>query len=215
MTTAREGPQYVARQKRRAETHDRIIHVAADLFYKRGIHHVGMDDVADAAQVTKATLYKHFGSKDALISGCLAIVDIEHFTWFVTQVERRRALGGQALPAVFDVLDQWINSSAFKGCAFINASIQLPDEQHPAYLAVLNHKDRTRQWLIALAREDGIPPATAELLGSRLLLVMEGAIVTALVQGRADAGKEAGEVARIVIRAMRQPTSEQLSGDDR
>ncbi len=195
------GPQYLARQKRRADTHERVIQVAADLFYKRGIQQVSMDDIAAAAHVTKATLYKHFSSKDVLISQCLEIVDLEHFTWFVAQVDKRTTRGMPALDAVFDALDQWINSSVFRGCAFINASIQLPDHQHPAFLAVLNHKDRTRRWLVTLATEDGFTAESAELVGSHLMLLMEGAIVTALVQGRADAGKEAGDVARIVLEA--------------
>jgi AcrR family transcriptional regulator len=205
MTGTGDRPQYVARQKRRADTHERVIQVAADLLYRRGIQQVSMDDVAAAAQVTKATLYKHFSSKDALISECLDVVDLEHFTWFVSQVEQRTTGGAPALSAVFDVLDQWINSSAFQGCAFINASIQLPDHQHPAFLAVLNHKDRTRRWLVNLATEEGIPAESAELIGSHLMLLMEGAIVTALVQGRADAGKEAGDVAQIVLQAMANP----------
>ena len=202
MTSTGQRPQYVARQKRRADTHERVIQVAADLLYKRGVQQVSMDDVAAAAQVTKATLYKHFSSKDALISECLEIVDLEHFTWFVSQVNQRATDGAPALGAVFDVLDQWINSSVFRGCAFINASIQLPDHQHPAFLAVLNHKDRTRRWLVTLAADEGFSREAAELIGSHLMLLMEGAIITALVQGRADAGKEAGDVAQILLRAM-------------
>jgi AcrR family transcriptional regulator len=164
-----------------------------------------MDDVAAAAGVTKATLYKHFSSRDVLISECLEIVDLEHFTWFVAQVDQRTSLGMPALTAVFDALDQWINSKVFQGCAFINASIQLPDHQHPAFLAVLNHKGRTRDWLTALAAQDGFPAETAARVGSHLMLLMEGAIITALVQGRSDAGKEAGDVAQILLRTLARP----------
>jgi AcrR family transcriptional regulator len=206
MSSVENGPQYVARTRRREETHARVIQVAADLFYKRGIQQVSMDDVAAAASVTKATLYKHFSSKDVLVSESLEIVDLEHFTWFVGQVDRRVRHGEPALPAVFEALHQWINSSVFQGCAFINASIQLPDQQHPAVLAVLNHKDRTRRWLVDLALGEGLAPDVADEVGSHLMLLMEGAIVTALVQRRLDAGREAGAVAQMVVDALAPPT---------
>jgi hypothetical protein len=70
---------------------------------------------------------------------------------------------------------------------------------------VLNHKGRTRDWLTTLAAQDGFPAEAAERVGSHLMLLIEGAIITALVQGRSDAGREAGDVAEIVLRTMAPP----------
>ena len=192
-------PHYIARGQRRARTHEHILEVSADLLYRSGIQQVSMDDVAAAAGVTKATLYKHFESKDKLVSACLTEVDRKHFDWFVDQAAKRTGGSASGLQAIFLVLDQWFNSSAFKGCAFINAAIQLPNQLHPAYLAVLNHKQRTREWLLSLALAEGFDGPTARRLSSYLMILMEGAIITALVQNDLDAGRQAGEAAAILV----------------
>ena len=49
-----------------------ILEVAQDLFAREGFHHVSMDDIADAAAVSKPVLYRHFPSKLDLY---LAVVD--------------------------------------------------------------------------------------------------------------------------------------------
>src|ERR1700731_5242154 len=47
---------------------ERIIAVAADLFYRHGIKAVGVDSIAEAAGTNKMTLYRHFNSKDELVA---------------------------------------------------------------------------------------------------------------------------------------------------
>jgi TetR/AcrR family transcriptional repressor of mexJK operon len=45
---------------------DQIVKVAAQLFMERGFNNVTMESIAEAAPVSKPTLYTHFKSKDAL-----------------------------------------------------------------------------------------------------------------------------------------------------
>src|SRR5712675_2744120 len=47
---------------------DRLLAVAADLFYRHGIRAVGVDAIAEAAGTNKMTLYRHFPSKDELVA---------------------------------------------------------------------------------------------------------------------------------------------------
>lgn len=49
-----------------AERRQQLIDTALDLFAERGLHGVSMDDIAEAAGVTKPVLYQHFASKRAL-----------------------------------------------------------------------------------------------------------------------------------------------------
>ena len=54
---------------------ERILAVAADLFYRHGIRAVGVEAIAEAAGTNKMTLYRHFASKDELVAAylrCLA-----------------------------------------------------------------------------------------------------------------------------------------------
>lgn len=49
-----------------AERRQQLIDTALNLFAERGLHGVSMDDIAEAAGVTKPVLYQHFASKRAL-----------------------------------------------------------------------------------------------------------------------------------------------------
>ena len=50
---------------------DYIAEVAASLFYREGLHAVGVDRVAATAGLTKRTIYRHYRSKDELIAASL------------------------------------------------------------------------------------------------------------------------------------------------
>jgi AcrR family transcriptional regulator len=57
---------------RRTDTRDRILEVAARLFSERGFAGTSIRDIADALGVTKAALYYHFPSKDAILGELVA-----------------------------------------------------------------------------------------------------------------------------------------------
>ena len=48
-----------------------IMTCALDLFYARGYDGVGVQEIADAAGITKPTLYYYFGSKKGLLQQVL------------------------------------------------------------------------------------------------------------------------------------------------
>jgi TetR/AcrR family transcriptional regulator len=54
------------------DTKERLLDEALRLFARRGVDAVGVQEVVDAAGVTKPSLYHHFGSKDGLVQ---ALVD--------------------------------------------------------------------------------------------------------------------------------------------
>src|ERR1700746_2932783 len=51
----------------KAETHSRIVRVAAKRFRERGLEGIGVADVMKEAGVTVGGFYKHFGSRDELV----------------------------------------------------------------------------------------------------------------------------------------------------
>ena len=57
---------------RRTDTRERILEVAARLFSERGFAGTSIRDIADALGVTKAALYYHFPSKDAILGEIVA-----------------------------------------------------------------------------------------------------------------------------------------------
>ena len=61
-----------------------ILDSALTLFYEKGYDAVGVQQIVDAAGVTKPTLYYYFGSKQGLLSCLLE----EHFSKLETQMEQ-------------------------------------------------------------------------------------------------------------------------------
>lgn len=53
------------------DNRERILDEALVLFSRRGVDSVGVQEIVDAAGVTKPTLYHHFGSKEGLVKAIL------------------------------------------------------------------------------------------------------------------------------------------------
>ncbi len=67
-----EGSVARTQEERKAETRDRLVSAAADLFARKGFHATSTDAVADAADRTSGAVYSHFGGKEGLL---LAVVE--------------------------------------------------------------------------------------------------------------------------------------------
>ncbi|MEI2774875.1 MAG: TetR/AcrR family transcriptional regulator [Tetrasphaera sp.] len=149
----------------------RIVEVASELFYRRGIHAVGVDTIARESGITKRTLYDRFGSKDALVAVYLRA---RHQAWWqhlehqIAETPSPRAL------AMFDAYaDQgWASD---RGCAFLNAAGELAAD-HPAYPVVRAHKQAVRDRLTELVRADCPDADDPETLAEHLFLLLEGAV---------------------------------------
>ena len=160
---------------------DRLLDVVDELFYARGIRNVGIDEIIARAGVAKASLYKHFPSKDALVAEYVRRRAARWGEWFHREVEGRGGTARERLLAVFDVLAEWIASAGFRGCAFQNAAVELADRTHDAHLAVIDNKRGVHAFLRSLAQEAGLRDADG--LASQLAVLVEGAIVAAHVGG--------------------------------
>ena len=189
------GPETAARE--------RLIRAASRLFYRHGIHVVGIDAIVRAAGVARMTLYNQFGSKDGLIAACLNDLDTRYHEWFVGEVARRAPDPPDRVLAVFDVLDEWFRGERFRGCAFINAAVELSEADHPGHVAIVAHKRRTREYLATLARDAGLPDPGAA--SEALMLLVEGATATALVEGDRDAALRARRAAEALLAGMTTP----------
>ncbi|WP_438289894.1 TetR/AcrR family transcriptional regulator [Streptomyces sp. HUAS TT7] len=55
------------RERKKAATRQALADAALELFLERGYDRVGIKDIADAADVSTTTLFKHFSGKEALV----------------------------------------------------------------------------------------------------------------------------------------------------
>lgn len=174
----------------------RILEVASELFYWRGIHAVGVDTIAAESGVTKRTLYDRFGSKEALVAAYLAARDRR---WRELVLARLEAAGSD--PAVralapFDVLPDWLAPSS-RGCSFVNAFAELPDVDHPGRRLVVAEKTWLRDLFRAQLAEAGV--ADPDILATQLLSLHEGAIVSHAIVGQVDAAASARAAAETLV----------------
>jgi AcrR family transcriptional regulator len=180
----------------RTPARERILDTAYELFSRRGIRDVGVDEVIDRAGVAKATLYRHFRSKSDL---ALAFLERREQRWtlgFVEAEARRR--GGtphEQLLAIFDVFDGWFRDENFDTCSFINVLLEM-GPQDALGQASIRHLDNIRTVVRRLAEEAGLRDP-AEFAHSWHIL-MKGSIIAA-AEGDADAAWRAKEMARSLI----------------
>ena len=176
---------------------ERILRAADELFYAKGIRNVGIDEIIAHAGVAKASLYKHFESKDLLV---LAWVRQRHDAWrhsLDTAASKTGSGPRERLLAVFDDLQGDCCKKSYRGCAFVNAMIELADPSHPAHVVSLEHKKALREYMRDLAAQAGAkdPEATAH----HLAMLYEGAVVTSQAEGNMDAARRAREIAETLI----------------
>lgn len=180
----------------KTDLREQILDTAAELFYREGVRAVGVDRIAAESGVAKMTLYYHFRSKDELVAEWLRRRDAEWMRWLEDAVERR---DGNRLLAVFDALREWFERTDFRGCAFINTHAELGWTNAAAGDVIASHKRSLSELLERFAREEGA--AAPEALARELLLLVEGAIITASIQRDSRAADDARELAEKAIAA--------------
>jgi len=185
----------------RGEPRDRILDTAYDLFSHRGVRAVGVDEVIDRAGVAKATLYRHFPSKDDLV---LAFLERREQRWTLDMVEaeakRRGSTPEEQLLAIFDVFDEWFRRADFDACSFISVLLEMGAE-HPLGRASIRHLENIRSIVRRLAEEAGLREPMA--FGHAWHILMKGSIIAA-AEGDADAAQRAKSMARLLIDQHRQ-----------
>lgn len=176
---------------------DHLVNVAADLFYREGIHATGIDKIINQSGVARMTLYKHFKSKEELVLETLKQHERQIREWLVAAVERYAQGPSERLLAVFDAFDEMFRSDGFWGCFMHKATGEFPNMDGPIRRTAIQHKQMIRSYIHGLAVEAGVnDPVT---IANQIFLLLEGAIVTAQVTGNVDAAKEARVAAEVLV----------------
>lgn len=157
-----------------------ILETASELFYQKGIQHVGINEVIAASGVAKRTLYRWFPSKDLLIEAVMTYRAAHWIRWFETAVSERGNTPKERLLATFDVLRDWYASPNFRGCPFINAVLEIADASHKAHHVSINLRESIRQIIGRLAAEAGVK--NPDFFSQQYLLLIGGASLMATIE---------------------------------
>ncbi|HEX8052696.1 MAG TPA: TetR/AcrR family transcriptional regulator [Thermoleophilaceae bacterium] len=179
-----------------AATRVKVLRTAGRLFRERGTHTVGVNEIAEAAGVSKLTLYRHFDSKEGLIQAFLeSASDLMMRRFERTATE----LGLSPEERILMVMDDERRRSPgrYDGCPLVNTAVEWRgSESSPGTIARV-HLDRIQALLERLCDEAGFADPAA--VASQLLLLLEGAIVVRLVGDREDSERVARDAASALL----------------
>jgi AcrR family transcriptional regulator len=180
-----------------APPRERILSAAYELFSRRGIRAVGTDEVIERAGVARATLYRHFATKNDLV---LAVLQRREQLWTHGLIEGQSRDRGntpeEQLLAIFDVMHDWFQSrDGYEGCSFINVLLELGAD-HPAGRACIGHIDNVRDIVRQRAVAAGLHDV--EDFAWSWHILMKGAIILAAV-GDPEAAHRAQKMACALI----------------
>ncbi|UWQ92589.1 TetR family transcriptional regulator [Rhodobacteraceae bacterium M382] len=189
----------------RPNKREELVSKALTVFYQNGFHATGMDRLVAETGISKTSMYKHFRTKDELILAALRLRDERFRNWFMRRVEELAVAPRDRLLAVFDVLGEWINLDEFKGCMFIKASAEFQDRSHPIHVQSTEHKRLVYDYLSGIAAQAGA--RDPEQLACQLMILKEGAIVSAILNVGCDAVVQSKAAAKALIdQALASPT---------
>jgi len=180
---------------------ERILTTAYRLFTRRGIRAVGNDEVIAVSGVAKATLYRHFPSKNDLV---LAVLQRREELWTLGLVEQQSRLRGETpeeqLLAIFDVFHDWFQKREdFDGCSFINVLLEL-GAAHPAGQASIQYLDNIRAMVRERAEAAGL--VDVDNFARSWHILMKGSIIAA-AEGDLQAAQRAQAMGRSLIEQHR------------
>lgn len=180
-----------------ASTRGRLLSAATRLFCKYGINATGVDAIINEAGTAKTTLYKLFGSKTNLVHVVLESEGEQWREWFIGSLERGGGDAHVKLARMFPALRLWFAQERFYGCPFINAVGEHDKDDKQLRAIAMKHKKVVLAHLEKLAHEMGA--SDPEALAHQLGLLMDGAIVAAMVTHDPKVADTAGKVAQSLL----------------
>jgi AcrR family transcriptional regulator len=161
-----------------SESRERLLATASELFYRDGIHSVGVDRIVAEAGVTRATFYRHFPSKEDLVRAYLEREDELLRSAFagLEGLEPEQQLAG----AIQGIIDD-VSRNHTRGCPFINASAEYPDAASGVRQVIARH----RAWFRSTLEEalQGAGRSDAAQRAGALVLLRDAALVGGYLDG--------------------------------
>ncbi|WP_225726126.1 MULTISPECIES: TetR/AcrR family transcriptional regulator [unclassified Nocardia] len=159
------------RERKKAQTRQALADAALRLFLERGFDEVGVREIAEAADVSLSTLFKHFPSKEALLFD----MDEDMEEGLVAAV-RERADGQSILDALRDhLLDtRMASTDDLQASGFLQLIAETPALQEYWRQMMLRH---TSAVAAVIAEEAGLPIGDVKTVALAHFALMSAGIV--------------------------------------
>lgn len=179
-------PNSIRRAKGAPLARDKVFAVAADLFYRKGIHAVGVEEIVKEAGVAKISLYRSFPSKDDLVVAYLKDRGEVFLRQWDEAFDRYRDRPAMQLRAIMTYIAERTTRQHYRGCPFINFCAEFPDPDHPGRRVAGEIKAALRERFLRLAHSLKAPEP--QQLADSFLLLVEGAYAISQTFGDGSAG---------------------------
>jgi AcrR family transcriptional regulator len=163
----------MVRQKK-ADPRDRILQVADRLFYADGVRATGTEKIMSLSGTAKATFYRHFKSKDALVLAYLENRDraLWHYLSHPTPPKNLRE--------VLIKFEQMVSWPEIIGCPFLRIASEYPDIAHPYHRLAIEHQNKILAYLTDLLKPFAVDKKAA---ATAILTVIDGAFSIRMLYG--------------------------------
>ncbi|MBW0103973.1 TetR/AcrR family transcriptional regulator [Pseudonocardia sp. KRD291] len=172
----------------------RLLDASEELFYSRGIQTVGMDDIRSAAGLPLKRVYALYPTKSRLVEAYLERRDIRWRARIAEAVSSEPDPRERVL-ALFDRLGDWFREPGFRGCAWINGFGELGAVSEPMVRQARAHKQAFADYVAGLVADAGLPDS----LAPQLVLLAEGAMVSAAIFGTDAPARQARDAAAALV----------------
>lgn len=183
-------------------TRAKVLAAADLLFYERGVHRVGVDEISERAGASKLSLYRYFRSKEGLLEAVTRERSARIHEWLLRST-RDAPPGRDRVLALFDVLVGWYGENDYRGCAVLNTAAETRGRVPAVRELAREHLGRYRDMLSDWLAEAGA--AGPEALAGQLLVLIEGATMITSIEGRDTAGRDARRAAEALVDAALPP----------
>jgi len=174
--------------KSRNSVRERILETASRLFYQQGFNSTGINQIIAEAGIAIGSLYKHYPSKNHLLYHYLQHQEAVYFSGLDEYLaEVRKPI--QKLIKLIDYRIEIQEQSHCFGCHFIKINAEAGRHDEKVTQLVAEHKKKQRDYLERIISEiESVQdlPMKKQNLTDAVFLMIEGAIVSASINGNAD-----------------------------
>lgn len=202
----RRGPGLRERQKQQRS--QRMLAAAAKLFNERGYPDVTIEEIADLAEVSPATVHNYYSSKDKLL---LSIVEDGDAGIFGRLLDLARSFRGTPSAAMNKILTEitlrsldYLNHKVWRHA--IAASITSTDSEYRVGFSKIHERFAkiVNETLECVLARNGVelPPSQARVLGSALYKIQHALFIALIIAAKPDIERYKREQAEHVALIM-------------
>ncbi len=158
----------------KSDPHERILAVADRLFYAEGVRATGTEKIMSVAEVAKATFYRHFESKDALVLAYLKNRDQALWDYLAEPAPAKN------LREALAKFEQMANWPEIVGCPFLRIASEFPDPAHPFHRLAIEHQNKIADYFAKLLEPFAVEKKAA---AAAILSVIDGALSLRMLYG--------------------------------